>query len=93
MPTYVYAVVKPDGSLGDTFEVFQRITEDALTQHPQTGEPIQRVPVLPQVQTMTDKGRFSNSNLERLGFTKYERAGDGVMEKKAGQGPDMISAD
>lgn len=93
MPTYLYAVVKPDGSLGDTFEVFQRISEDALTKHPETGEPVQRVPVAPQVQTTTDKARFSKGNLERLGFTKYERAGDGVMEKKAGKGPDVISAD
>ncbi len=93
MPTYLYAIVHPDGSLGATFEVFQRMTDDALTKHPESGEPVRRVPVAPQVQTSTDKGRFSNSNLERLGFTKYERAGDGVMEKKAGKGPDVISAD
>ncbi len=93
MPTYVYAVVKADGTLGASFEVFQRMTDEALTAHPETGEPVQRVPVAPQVQTSTDKGRFSKSNLERLGFTKYERAGDGVMEKKAGKGPDVISAD
>jgi hypothetical protein len=33
---------------------------------------------------------LSNKNLDRLGFTKYEKAGDGVYEKKAGQGPDVF---
>ncbi|MDA1007848.1 MAG: zinc ribbon domain-containing protein [Planctomycetota bacterium] len=91
MPTYVYATVNDDGSFGDTFEVFQKMTDDALVTHPVTGAKVQRVPVAPQVQTTTDKGRFSNKNLARLGFTKYERAGDGHMEKKAGKGPDVIS--
>jgi hypothetical protein len=48
--------------------------------------------VAPQVQTQTDKGRFSKSNLERLGFTRYERKGSGHFEKTAGKGPDAISS-
>ena len=38
MPTYVYR--RPDGT---TFEVFQRITDDALLTDPETGEPVERV--------------------------------------------------
>lgn len=38
MPTYVYR--RPDGT---TFEVTQRISEDALTVDPETGEPVERV--------------------------------------------------
>ena len=38
MPTYVYR--RPDGS---TFEVTQRISDDALTVDPETGEPVERV--------------------------------------------------
>ena len=38
MPTYVYR--RADGS---TFEVFQRITEDALEECPTTGQPVRRV--------------------------------------------------
>ena len=38
MPTYVYR--RPDGT---TFEVFQKISDAALTEDPDTGEPIQRV--------------------------------------------------
>ena len=40
------------------------------------------------------KGTLSNKNLERLGFTKYERKGKGYMERVAGKaGPRSISAD
>jgi hypothetical protein len=47
--------------------------------------------VAPQVQTQTDKGRFSKKNLDRLGFTRYERKGSGYYERTAGnQGPDSI---
>ncbi len=92
MPTYVYAVIKPDGTDGEPFEVFQKITDPPLEKHPETGEPVRRLVVAPQVQTQTDKGRFSKGNLERLGFTRYERKGDGHYEKTAGQGPDAISA-
>jgi hypothetical protein len=92
MPTYVYAVIKPDGSQGEPFEVFQRLSDAALTVHPETGEPVRRLIVPPQVQTQTDKARFSKGNLERLGLTRYERRGDGHYEKTAGQGPDAIGS-
>ena len=39
MPTYVYKNL----TTGDTFELYQRITEPALTEHPQTGDPVKRV--------------------------------------------------
>ena len=35
MPTYVYAVVNPDGTLSDHFECVQKMSEDALVQHPE----------------------------------------------------------
>lgn len=93
MPTYLYAVIKPDGSDGDPFEVFQRITDEPLTRHPETGEPVRRLVVTPQFQTQTDKGRFSKKNLDRLGFTRYERKGSGYYERTAGnQGPDSITS-
>jgi len=40
-----------------------------------------------------EAGQISNKNLDRPGFTKYERAGGGFYEKKAGKGPNVISAD
>lgn len=38
MPTYVYR--RPDGT---HFEVFQKISDDALTTDPESGEPVKRV--------------------------------------------------
>ncbi|MFZ9914833.1 MAG: FmdB family zinc ribbon protein [Phycisphaerales bacterium] len=97
MPTYVYAVVKPDGSLGDHFEVSQRMSDAPLERHPETGEPVRRVPQVPmlggQHSSAADKRKISDSNLGRMGFTKYQKVGDGKYEKTAGEGPSSISAD
>ncbi len=93
MPTYLYCVVQADGSDGEFFEAFQSMSEAALTTHPQNGLPVRRVPVASQMQLGSDSKRLSNKNLDRLGFTKYERAGDGVWEKKAGKGPPSIQRD
>jgi predicted nucleic acid-binding Zn ribbon protein len=49
MPTYVYRVIKKDGSLGDTFEVQQRMADAPLAKHPQTGEEVVRVVQAPMV--------------------------------------------
>lgn len=93
VPTYAYAIVKPDGTDGEVFEVFQRISDPPLTVHPETGEPVRKLIVAPQVQTSSDAQRFSKSNLERLGFSRFERKGSGYFEKTAGKGPDALSAD
>ena len=39
MPIYVYKNV----NTGETFELEQRITEDALIVHPETGDPVKRL--------------------------------------------------
>jgi hypothetical protein len=40
------------------------------------------------------KSALSNKNLERLGFTKYEKKGKGSMERVAGkEGPKSVSLD
>ena len=97
MPTYTYQVIPDDGSEGEIFEVFQAMSEDPLTVHPDTGAAVRRIPSIPNIAgTWSDastKSKLSNKNLARLGFTKYEKAGDGHYEKRAGQGPDTISAD
>lgn len=97
MPTYIYQVVTGDDSEGEVFEVVQPMREKPLKKHPETGEPVVRIPALPNIagkwSDMKTKSTLSNKNLDRLGFTKYERAGDGTYERKAGGGPDVISAD
>jgi len=97
MPLYVYEIIQDDGSQGERFEVFQKMSDEALTVHPETGKPVKRVVTSANIagnwSDAATKQKLSNKNLDRLGFTKYERAGDGHYEKKAGQGPDAISAD
>ena len=97
MPTYVYQVVNEDGSEGEIFEVVQKMSEPALTKHPETGRPVKRLITAPNLplnwSDAASKGKLSNKNLQRLGFTRYERAGGGNFEKTAGSGPNVISAD
>lgn len=97
MPTYIYEVLDREGEpTGDRFEITQSIKADALTKHPETGQPVRRAIVAPTLGLALSKVKnsMSNKNLERLGFTKYERKGSGYMERTAGkQGPKSISAD
>lgn len=97
MPTYVYEILDKKGRpTGRTFEHVQSIMADALTKHPETGEPVRRAIVAPNLglNASNAKARLSNKNLERLGFTKYENRGKGYMEKVAGkQGPQGLAAD
>jgi hypothetical protein len=98
MPIYVYEFIREDGQPGEQFELVQSIKDPPLTQHPETGEPIQRVIQAPYIGGKWSDGAMhrsvsDNKKLDRLGFTKYVRAGDGVFEKRAGKGPDVISRD
>lgn len=86
MPTYEYEVITPDGRPGRRFEVQQRISDPPLTHDPETGEPVRRVLHAPRI-----GGRLSDSalnatlkdnrKLAELGFTKYEKIGDGSYRK------------
>ncbi len=95
MPIYVYELVLPDGSGGEQFEWLQKMADDPLTVHPETGEPIRRilgVPNAPKAWTDSQgKAVTSDNNLQRLGFTKYQKGASGKYEKHFGQGPDKIS--
>jgi predicted nucleic acid-binding Zn ribbon protein len=97
MPVYIYEVVRPDGSSGDTFEVLQNMNDEPLTVHPETAQPVRRVLTAPNVMGKYSETRISaglsNKNLAAKGFTKYVKTGDGKYEKATGSGPDRISAD
>ena len=98
MPLYVYEVIEDDGEPGERFELIQRITDPPLTKHPGTGKPVRRV-----IQPVYVGGRWFDSTMKRsisddkkldkLGFTKYVKAGDGIYEKRSGKGPRLISPD
>jgi predicted nucleic acid-binding Zn ribbon protein len=97
MPLYVYEEMLPDGETGETFEILQGMSEAPLTVHPTKGTPVRKViaPVsIAGIWTdMKATSNLSDKNLEEKGFTKYVKMGDGVYEKRAGKGPDVISAD
>jgi hypothetical protein len=90
MPLYVYQVIEADGSDGEVFEVMQRMSEPPLTVHPENGKPVHRLIAAPNTMTRYTPGNLSNDRLGRLGFTKYEKSGDGRYERTAGSGPDVI---
>jgi len=96
MPTYVYQVIEDDGSEGEVFEVVQRMAEDPLETHPESGKPVRRLIQAPNIagkwSESGTKAMLSDKNLDRIGFTKYQRVGDGKYEKRAGSGPRTIDA-
>jgi len=98
MPTYVYEIVRPDGSGGERFERIEPMSAPPLERHPDTGDPVRRVITGFAIGgTHSGKGggpaTLTDKNLDRLGFTKYVKSGDGRYEKTVGSGPGTISAD
>ncbi|MCK5863440.1 MAG: FmdB family transcriptional regulator [Candidatus Hydrogenedentes bacterium] len=97
MPIYSYQVVNDDGSLGETIDLIHGMDEPSLTEHPETGQKIQRVFTAPHIagwgNSRVAKEMTSDDNLDRLGFTKYVRNGKGHYEKRTGQGPDSLHTD
>ena len=43
MPTYIYESMPTDGTAPTRFEVVQRMTDEPLAKHPQTGDPVRRI--------------------------------------------------
>lgn len=96
MPTYLYQVIRKDGSEGELFEIEQSMSEPTLVRHPVTGEPVRKIFVAPNLVTRygagATKSRLENKNLERAGFTKYVRdKATGDYHRVAGrEGPSTI---
>ena len=95
MPIYQYEQVLPNDEGGEQFEIFQKMADPPLTHHPETGVPIRRVYTAPAVggkwsEEAMGKAATDDKKLERLGFTKYVKSGDGTYDKVVGKGPDML---
>jgi hypothetical protein len=89
MPVYVYRLVRSDPQHAPevTFEVRQSIHDAPLTTHPETGEPVERVPCAPMINNPA-----GNSDIAAAGFTKYKRNSDGTYEREAGsKGPARLN--
>ena len=93
MPVYRYRVVTNDDS-GEIFEVEQSIDSPALQKHPLTGDSVTRLFDAPNLSTEHTEGKAKRAidpgNLEKHGFSRYERDGSGNYQKTAGDGPDCI---
>lgn len=91
MPTYIYQVITDSGD-GEVFEVFQKMTDAALTKHPETGKPVRRIPQAPLIggkhSSAREKRLLSDDKLGKMGFTKYVKSGSGY-DKVVGDGPDI----
>ncbi len=96
MPTYVYEVLDAQREpTGERFEVVQAMTEEPLEKHPETGQPVRRVFVPFRIAgkfapSRSEKAVADDGKLEKLGFTKYVKSGDGKYEKVIGKGPSQI---
>ncbi|MDR2982768.1 MAG: hypothetical protein LBV12_11035 [Puniceicoccales bacterium] len=91
MPIYVYQIINPDGTEGEVFEIEQSLSDEALTTHPVTGQPVRRVFQPPNIsgqygERLIREQVTNADNLERLGFTRYQRDKiSGVYYKTSGR--------
>lgn len=98
MPTYVYEVLDEAGEpTGDRFELVEAMSDDPITEHPETGQPVRRMFVPFHVAgkhapMKTDAALADDKKLERLGFTKYVKSGDGSYDKVVGEGPKALNS-
>ncbi len=91
MPTYVYEVIEKDGSGGEKFELVQPMSEDPIKVHPESAQPVRRVIQPFQISGASslmkaDRALADDSKLEKLGFTKYVKSGDGKYDRVVGKG-------
>jgi predicted nucleic acid-binding Zn ribbon protein len=96
MPTYEYVVLDKKGKpTKERFEVVQNMSDEPLTTHPETGQPVRRLftPFFIAGKSSpihTDRAIQDDGKLEKLGFTKYVKSGDGKYDKVIGKGPKQI---
>ena len=93
MPIYEFTAADPSQSCAHCatrFEIFARLSDPELTHCPQCGAPIKRLISVASViggQAHLQK----ESHFSKRRFTQYKKAGGGVYEKTAGDGPQFIS--
>jgi len=98
MPVYTYQIINADGSDGEVVELVRKMSDPPLKRHPETGQELKRIFTAPHIagvsNSIHDRTRLSDKNLEKQGFTTYRRNGKGHYERTTGsEGPATISAD
>lgn len=95
MPIYEFTAADPSQNCphcATRFEIFARISDPELTQCPQCGAPVKRLISVASV-IGGQAHLLKESHFSKRGFTQYKKAGGGVYEKTAGDGPQFISGD
>lgn len=90
MPIYEYrpSSTKHCRFCSGGFESMQKIADPKLSQCPHCHAPVERVISAPSIGKPGPS--LDPANIEKHGFTQYRRSGQGVYEKTAGKGPDVI---
>ncbi len=95
MPIYEYLaleVCKAESPCSGLLEVFARMSDEPLERCPTCGVLIQ-LQISASNSAIGGKHLLQEKNVAKNGFTQYRRAGGGVYEKTAGDGPKFISGD
>jgi len=100
MPTYVYGPSGADKEkracdiCAGSFEMIQRMSDEALTKCPKCGGEIERIITPPMLNGVGWMGRKpSPDRMAKAGFTQYKKHGKGYYEKQFGQGPSTLHGD
>jgi putative FmdB family regulatory protein len=93
MPIYEYrpSSGRHCGFCSNGFELIQKISDAKLEQCPQCGAPVTRQISAAAIGKAGPS--LDPANIEKHGFTQYKRSGQGVYEKTAGKGPDVLTDD
>ena len=86
MPIYVYRNL----TTGETFELEQRITESALTAHPETGDPIKRL-IQPVGIAFKGSGFYVNDSRGSSKETTNTKKSDSDSGKSKAEGQDKTA--
>ncbi len=95
MPIYEFTAADPSqgcAHCATRFEIFARLSDPELTHCPQCGAPVKRLISVASV-IGGQAHLMKESHFSKRGFTQYKKAGGGVYEKTAGDGPQYISGD
>lgn len=91
MPIYEYRPVNQSACIFcmNGFDRLQKISDPPVQSCPKCGQPVRRQISAPNL-GKSDSSVLDRNNLEKHGFTRYEKAEKGVYEKTAGKGPNII---
>ncbi len=95
MPIYEYRRSKTSSGCDvcvDGFEAVHKMSDPRITSCPECDGEVERVMSVASFSTREPSATtLAHANVEKKGFTRYERAGPGSYVKTAGNGPTTLS--